>query len=244
MEEKGDTSQKNIDRKLQMGAGVDKMLVPSLLSADFYQLEGEIRSLERAGVTHLHLDIMDGSFVPNITFGPGLISAIRPYTDMCFDCHLMVNEPDHLFADFARAGVQMLTVHQEATRHLHRSIQNIHSLGMKAGVSLNPATPLSVLEYVMEEVDLILIMSVNPGFGGQRFIPQMISKIEKAKQMIEKARRDIILEVDGGIKLSNLEQVMEAGCDWVVAGSAVFERGKTEQNAREFLAEMKKYSEK
>ncbi len=211
-----------------------KAVVPSLLSADFLELGAELRRVESAGIKHLHLDVMDGSFVPNISFGPGVIKSLRNSTEMVFDCHLMVNEPSHLFPAFAEAGCNYLTVQAEAVKHLHRNIQEIHTLGMKAGVSLNPATPLEILNYVINDVDLILIMSVNPGFGGQNFIPSALKKIENARKIINDSGRDTVLEVDGGVKEFNIEDVYKAGCDWAVAGSAIFQRGKTFENAKKF----------
>lgn len=208
-------------------------LVPSLLSADFYCLEEELAAVERAGVTHLHLDVMDGQFVQNISYGPGVIAKLRPHTDLFFDTHLMVREPSYLFPAFQKAGCQLLTVHWEAVTHLHRAIQEIHALGMKAGVALNPATPASVLESILPDLDLVLVMSVNPGFGGQSFITTMLPKIRLVKAMIEASGRPIILEADGGINLDNVDEVLEAGCDWVVAGSAVFGKD-TEKAARAF----------
>lgn len=209
-----------------------KTLLPSLLSADFYQLKAEFEALEKAGIDYLHLDVMDGHFVPNISFGPGVIKALRPHTDLFFDCHLMVEEPSFLYQDFKEAGVDLLTIQWEACTHIHRDIQAIKELGLKVGVSLNPATSVSVLEYIVEDIDLILIMSVNPGFGGQSFIPQMKDKIRLAKQLAEERNPDVIIEVDGGIKEENIQQVASCGADWLVAGSAVFQRGKTFENAK------------
>lgn len=213
-----------------------KQVLPSLLSADFFNLNAEMNAIESAGIETLHLDVMDGHFVPNISFGPGIIKALRPNTELFFDCHLMVEEPDFLFEDFKQAGCDLLTVQQEAVKHLHRSIQRIHSLGMKAGVSLNPATALRTLKYVLDDVDLILIMSVNPGFGGQSFIPQIMDKIRAVREMIDASGRDIILEVDGGIKADNLKAVIDAGCDWAVAGSAIFRRGQTAALAKAMVS--------
>lgn len=220
---------------------MEKKLAPSLLSADFLHLEEDIRAIERAGVEVLHLDVMDGNYVPNISFGPGIIRRLRDHTDLFFDCHMMVNEPIRFLSTMKQSGCQMLTVHAEACRHLHRTIQEIHISGMQAGVALNPATPLDVLQYVLDEIDLILIMTVNPGFGGQKLIPQCLTKIRDAKTMIERSGRDIILEADGGIGASNIEQILHAGCDWAVAGSAVFLPGKTEENAKE-LQEIVNYA--
>lgn len=218
-----------------------KVLLPSLLSADFSQLDREVEGIESAGVGHLHLDIMDGHYVPNISFGPGLIQKLRPRTDLFFDAHLMVEEPDSFLGDFKKAGCDLVTVHLEASTHIHRTIQAIHALGMKAGLALNPGTSTEGLSYLMDELDLILVMSVNPGFGGQSFIPSALKKIKDIRQKIDRSGRKIILEVDGGIKKDNVEEVIRAGADWLVAGSAVFSPGKTETNAREFLEIISRY---
>lgn len=218
-----------------------KVLLPSLLSADFSQLDKEVEGIESAGVDHLHLDIMDGHYVPNISFGPGLIQKLRPRTDLFFDAHLMVEEPDSFLGDFKKAGCDLVTVHLEASTHIHRTIQAIHALGMKAGLALNPGTSTEGLSYLMDELDLILVMSVNPGFGGQSFIPSALEKIKDIRQKIDRSGRKIILEVDGGIKKDNVEEVIRAGADWLVAGSAVFSPGKTETNAREFLEIISRY---
>lgn len=216
-----------------------KQLVPSLLSADFAELAEELKRVEEAGVTHLHLDVMDGNFVPNISFGPAVIEALRPHTDLFFDCHLMVEEPDYLIDSLKKAGVGLVTVQAEAVTHLQRQLARIRQAGMKAGVALNPATPPEVLEYVLPDLDLILVMSVNPGFGGQSFIPNSLDKIRRIREMIDKSGYDIILEVDGGVKENNVREVLEAGVDWAVAGSAVFSRGKTKENAERMLLAMK-----
>lgn len=210
---------------------MDKQILPSLLSADFFNLSKEIEAIERAGITHLHLDVMDGHFVPNISFGPGLIKKLRPHSNLFFDTHLMVDEPDELFPLFQEAGVDLLTVQAEACTHLHRTLQHIHDLGMKAGVSFNPATPLNTLPYILDQLDLVLIMSVNPGFGGQSFIPSSKEKLKEARKIIDDSGKDIILEVDGGVKANNLDMIRETGCDWFVAGSAIFQAGKTYENA-------------
>ncbi len=209
-----------------------KELVPSLLSADFSELQAELSRVEECGITHLHLDVMDGQFVPNISFGSGVIASIRKVTNLVFDCHLMVREPAFLYEALADAGCSVVSVHQEACVHLHRDIQRIHSLGMRAGVALNPATPPECLRYVLDDLDLILVMSVNPGFGGQRFIPQSIGKLRALRSMIDASGRDIVLEVDGGVNEGNMEAVLDAGCDWLVAGSAVFSPKKTRENAQ------------
>ncbi|WP_066923807.1 ribulose-phosphate 3-epimerase [Murdochiella massiliensis] len=218
---------------------MDRQLAPSLLSADFFNLEKEITALEKAGVTHLHLDVMDGQYVQNITFGPNVIARLRKHTSLFFDTHLMVKEPSCLFPAFQKAGCELLTIHTEGVTHSYRALQEIHDLGMKAGVAINPGTPVCAVEELLPEADLLLIMSVNPGFGGQYFIPSMLDKIRKAKRMIEASGREIILEVDGGIRLDNVDEVLEAGCDWVVAGSAVF-GSDTYGSAKAFMEHMKK----
>ena len=197
-------------------------LSPSLLSADFTDLKSEIEVLDKNGVKYLHLDVMDGMFVPNISFGPMIIKQLRPLTNMVFDVHLMIEEPDRYVQNFKDAGADILTVHYEACKHLHRTISYIKSLGMKAGVSLNPATNIEVLDYVLEDLDLVLIMSVNPGFGGQSFIPSAIDKIKNLKEKIIKRNLNVIVEVDGGVKTTNVKDVIEAGADLIVSGSDVF----------------------
>ena len=197
-------------------------LSPSLLSADFADLKSEIEVLDKNGVKYLHLDVMDGMFVPNISFGPMIIKQLRPLTNMVFDVHLMIEEPDRYVQNFKDAGADILTVHYEACKHLHRTISYIKSLGMKAGVSLNPATNIDVLDYVLEDLDLVLIMSVNPGFGGQSFIPSAIDKIKNLKEKIIKRNLNVIVEVDGGVKTTNVKDVIEAGADLIVSGSDVF----------------------
>ena len=197
-------------------------LSPSLLSADFTDLKSEIEVWDKNGVKYLHLDVMDGMFVPNISFGPMIIKQLRPLTNMVFDVHLMIEEPDRYVQNFKDAGADILTVHYEACKHLHRTISYIKSLGMKAGVSLNPATNIDVLDYVLEDLDLVLIMSVNPGFGGQSFIPSAIDKIKNLKEKIIKRNLNVIVEVDGGVKTTNVKDVIEAGAELIVSGSDVF----------------------
>lgn len=197
-------------------------LSPSLLSADFTNLKSDIEQLNRLDVKYLHLDVMDGMFVPNISFGPMIIKQLRPLTDMIFDVHLMIEDPDRYIQNFKDSGAEILTVHYEACKHLHRTISYIKSLGMKAGVSINPATNPDVLDYVLDDLDLILIMSVNPGFGGQSFINSSIEKIKKLRNKIEERKLDIIIEVDGGIKTTNVEEVIKAGANLIVSGSDVF----------------------
>lgn len=197
-------------------------LSPSLLSADFTNLKSEMEVLDKNGVKYLHLDVMDGMFVPNISFGPMIIKQLRPLTNMIFDVHLMIEDPDRYVQNFKDAGADILTVHYEACKHLHRTVSYIKSLGMKAGVSLNPATNIDVLDYVLEDLDLVLIMSVNPGFGGQSFIPSAIDKIKNLKAKIREINLNVIVEVDGGVKTTNVKDVIEAGADLIVSGSDVF----------------------
>ncbi|XHU95892.1 MAG: ribulose-phosphate 3-epimerase [cyanobacterium endosymbiont of Rhopalodia gibba] len=200
------------------------VISPSILSADFSLLGEEVRAVDKAGADWIHVDVMDGRFVPNITIGPLVIKAIRPYTNKPLDVHLMIVEPEKYVADFAQAGADIISVHAEhnASPHLHRTLGQIRELGKKAGVVLNPSTPLNLIEYVLELCDLVLIMSVNPGFGGQSFIPEMVSKISTLRQMCDERGLDPWIEVDGGLKPDNTWQVLEAGANAIVAGSAIF----------------------
>ena len=198
-------------------------ICPSILSADFSRLGDDVRAVLEAGGDIVHVDVMDGHFVPNITFGPDVMKSIRKVTDKVFDVHLMISPVDPYLEAFAKGGADVITVHAEAGPHLHRSLQAIRALGKRAGVSLNPATPESVLEYVLDDLDLILVMTVNPGFGGQKFIPSGLEKIARIRAMI--GDRPIDLEVDGGVTPDNAGAIAKAGANWLVAGSAVFKGG-------------------
>jgi ribulose-phosphate 3-epimerase len=216
-----------------------KKIAPSILSADFSRLGEEIRALELAGADYVHIDVMDGHFVPNITIGPLIVEAARRVTSLPLDVHLMIENPDSYIPDFAAAGADIIVVHAEAVNHLHRTVQLIRSLGKKAGVSLNPATPLNVLDYVLEDLDLVLLMTVNPGFGGQSFIDACLPKIHSLRAMLDRRGCEAELEVDGGVKLSNIAAISHAGADVFVAGSAVF--GSSDYAAT--ITEMKKLAQ-
>lgn len=199
------------------------LIAPSILSADFSKLGEEVDSVERAGADYLHLDIMDGHFVPNLTIGPPVVAALRSHSNLVFDVHLMIEQPEKYIADFAKAGAEVITVHAEATKHLHRVLQSIKELGCKCGAALNPATPVGMLESIWEEIDMVLIMSVNPGFGGQKFIPYAATKVGQVRQALEERQLGHVhIQVDGGINLKTAPQVVAAGADILVAGSAVF----------------------
>jgi len=200
-------------------------IAPSILAADFTRLGEEITAVSDAGADYIHIDVMDGHFVPNLTFGPPVISAIRKVTTLPFDVHLMIMPVDPFIENFKNAGADILTVHPEAGPHLHRTIQHIKSLGMKAGVALNPATPASIIEPIIDDLDLVLVMSVNPGFGGQKFIVSQLKKIEALRAMIDRTGKDILLEVDGGVNPDTSQKVISAGANMLVAGSAVFKGG-------------------
>ncbi|MDO5707716.1 MAG: ribulose-phosphate 3-epimerase [Andreesenia angusta] len=209
-------------------------LAPSILSSDFSILGEEIKLLDRSEAEYIHIDVMDGRFVPNITFGPPIIKAIRKYTEKVFDVHLMIENPENYIDDFVEAGADIITVHSEACRHLHRNIQQIKATGKKAGVSLNPSTPISDIEYVLDDLDMVLIMTVNPGFGGQSFIPQVKKKIELLSKIIKEKNLDVEIEVDGGVNLDNCKELVDLGADVLVAGSAVYKSDNIINRIAEF----------
>ena len=215
-----------------------RRIAPSILSADFVRLKEEIQAVEAAGADYLHIDVMDGHFVPNITIGPPVVAAVRKVTRLPLDVHLMIENPDQYIPEFAKAGATILSVHQEACPHLNRTINLIKEYGLIPAVVLNPSTPISTLEDILEEVDMVMIMSVNPGFGGQKFIPGTIKKIRNLKRMIRERGLKIDIEIDGGVTPKNVGQVCEAGADVVVAGSAIFHTPDYRKTMALFRAEM------
>lgn len=212
-------------------------LAPSILSADFGNLAADIKAIEKAGAQYVHIDVMDGMFVPSISFGMPVIKKIRPVTDMVFDVHLMIEEPDRYVEEFAKCGADIITVHQEACKHLDRTVEHIKALNVKAAVALNPATNLSMLEDILPSLDMVLLMSVNPGFGGQSYIPYVTDKIKRLRKMISDRNLNTDIEVDGGVCLDNIDMILSAGANVLVAGSAVF-KGDAEENARKLLEHM------
>ncbi|MCR1850078.1 ribulose-phosphate 3-epimerase [Paraclostridium sordellii] len=209
-------------------------MAPSILSADFARLLEDVKKVENAGCEYLHIDVMDGHFVPNITLGPAIVKSLRNDVNMVFDAHLMIENPDNYIKDFADAGCDIIVVHEEACTHLHRTIQNIKSHNVKAGVALNPATPIENIKYVLKDIDMVLIMTVNPGFGGQSFIDGMIDKIKELKLLIDEQGLEVDIQVDGGIKPSNVDKVVKAGASVIVAGSAIFNSDDIDATVKEF----------
>lgn len=210
------------------------MISPSLLSADFTNLEKEIKILNEEKVDYIHLDIMDGNYVPNISYGPGIVKSLRELTEIPFDTHLMIERPENFIDKFVEAGSDIITIHPSTTKHLDRTLSLIKSYGKKVGLALNPGDGLDVLDYNLEKLDLVLIMSVNPGFGGQKFIPSVLRKIREVKKLIRERNLKTLIEVDGGVKLDNAREILDAGADILVAGSAIFEKDKTRENIRAF----------
>jgi len=218
-------------------------LAPSILSADFSQLKDAVQILDKGGAHLVHIDVMDGHFVPNITLGPPVIKSLRKHTKLPFDVHLMISNPDQYLESFHEAGADILTVHAEACTHLHRTVQQIKKLGMKAGVALNPATDLSVLKYILPDIDMVLIMTVNPGFGGQTLLPQCLDKIRELSKYIQENQLPVEIEIDGGANLDNAEEIIKAGTNILVAGSAVYDTPNPVETIQEFIKVFSKFGE-
>lgn len=216
-----------------------KKLAPSILSADFSKLAEEVRKIEEGGADYIHVDVMDGHFVPNISFGAPVMKSLLGKTNIPFDVHLMIENPDNYMEDFVTPNTEFITVHQEACVHLNRTVQHIKSLGVKAGVSLNPATSLSTLDFILDDVDMILIMSVNPGFGGQKFIPSALEKIRELAEIRKAEGLDFEIEVDGGANLENVQELASAGTDIIVAGSAVFKAPDITETTKQFISKIR-----
>jgi ribulose-phosphate 3-epimerase len=216
-----------------------KKLAPSILSADFSKLAEEVRKIEEGGADYIHVDVMDGHFVPNISFGAPVMKSLLGKTNIPFDVHLMIENPDNYVEDFVTPNTEFITVHQEACVHLNRTVQHIKSLGVKAGVSLNPATSLSTLDFILDDVDMILIMSVNPGFGGQKFIPSALEKIRELAEIRKAEGLDFEIEVDGGANLENVQELASAGTDIIVAGSAVFKAPDITETTKQFISKIR-----
>ncbi len=215
-------------------------LAPSILDVDFAHLERELKKIENGGADLLHLDIMDGNFVPNISFGPRIVESIKGITSLPLEVHLMVEKPENQIKSFIDAGGDIIVVHYETSKHLDKLIQTINGAGVKSGIALNPATTLSVIEYLINEIDILLLMTVNPGFGGQKFIPEMITKIERARKIIDNQKKLISLEVDGGINLDNISQVIKAGAEVIVAGQIISKSANPEETTRKIKNIMNK----